>query len=222
MDSMTVIADLDHARRLVEASDHADSLIEASVFQRMSGRGWLNEAKRVRAMTTEFLQIREDLGEEVTAAIWQVAVQKFLAEQQEQIDRLYTRTDPADPDNLDDADADDGTVARRQLLRWSTPHLAVLKMLAWVVAEHEHLTGDRLWARCRDLCPPVFAAVLAEEGVTLDAICAETLKAHGAPLTPSKLTQRADKTSRYQEFNEYATPVTNAYHTHRSTEAAVA
>lgn len=41
--------------------------------------------------------------------------------------------------------------APRHLLRWRTPHLAVLKMLAWVVREHERANTERLWRRCGEL-----------------------------------------------------------------------
>lgn len=75
-------------------------------------------------------------------------------------------------------------------MRWSTPQLAVLKMLAWVVREHEHISGDRLWQRCAALCSAVFSQVLGEDNVSLGDICAETLEMQGAPLTAQRLSWR--------------------------------
>jgi hypothetical protein len=114
------------------------------------------------------------------------------------------------------APADTPTVARRyaaprRLLRWRTPRLGVLKMLAWVVCRREGANTAQLWTRCRELCPHVVEAVLGESGVTLDAICEQTLAEQGAPITPAKLMQRADKTERYNEVNEYWRRVEVAY-----------
>jgi hypothetical protein len=99
----------------------------------------------------------------------------------------------------------------RKLLRWRTPHLAVLKMLAWAVREQERTNTQQLWTRCDKLCPQIVAAVLGESDVTLDAICEHTLAEQGAPITPSKLMQRADKASRYRELNDFADAVVAAY-----------
>lgn len=92
----------------------------------------------------------------------------------------------------------------RKLLRWNaTDHLKVLKMLAWVVNERERPGIDGLWRRVEHVCADVMQKVLGNEGITLRRLCDDTLAQQGAPITPAKLMQRADKAERYQELNEY-------------------
>jgi hypothetical protein len=101
----------------------------------------------------------------------------------------------------------------RTLLRWNkNPHLQVLKMLAWVVYDRLHVRNARLLEMGVDRhCEPVMKIVLGEEGMTLDAIKAQTLAEQGAPITATKLLQRADKTDRYSEYNDYKDLVVLAY-----------
>jgi hypothetical protein len=63
------------------------------------------------------------------------------------------------------------------------------------------------------LCETVMLAILAEAGVTLRAIQEHTLAEQGAVITATKLLQRADKTDRYAEFNDFRRSVEEAYET---------
>jgi hypothetical protein len=101
----------------------------------------------------------------------------------------------------------------RVLLRWDkNDRLRVLKMLAWVVYEQERIhNADALARRVAALCEPVMLAVLGEPDVTLDAISAQTTAEQGIPITAVRLQQRADKTERYGEFNQFALRVIDAH-----------
>lgn len=96
-------------------------------------------------------------------------------------------------------------------LRWNkTPELKILKMLAWVIWDEEHLGEDALWVRTKELCPQIFGFITGKR-TTLSSICKQTEKQQGLEITPSKLHQRADKTERYGEYNEYVDTVEEAY-----------
>jgi hypothetical protein len=99
----------------------------------------------------------------------------------------------------------------RICLRWNTPELGAVKMLAWVVKHREGANEQRLWRRVQDLCEPVIARVTGREGVTFDVLCEETLAAQGTPITPNKLMQRADKAERYCEWAPEKDAVVAAY-----------
>jgi hypothetical protein len=100
----------------------------------------------------------------------------------------------------------------RVLLRWDkNPHLKVLKMLAWLVWSHEgRHSAAALETRVAALYPSIVLAVLGEQ-VTLAEVRATTLAEQGVAITAVKLQQRADKTERYSELNEYADAVIRAY-----------
>jgi hypothetical protein len=101
----------------------------------------------------------------------------------------------------------------RTHLHWGkNDRLKVLKMLAWVIYDREHVrNADTLASRVAALCEPVMQTVLGDEGVTLDAIREHTLAEQGSPITAAKLLQRADKTERYTELNAFADAVQQAY-----------
>lgn len=101
----------------------------------------------------------------------------------------------------------------RTLIRWSKKsRLQVLKMLAWVIYDKEHVhNAAALVARVDALYERIVRVVLGEERVTLDAIRQHTLAEQGAEITPVKLLQRADKTDRYCEFNQFKDVVVQAY-----------
>jgi hypothetical protein len=102
----------------------------------------------------------------------------------------------------------------RAYIQWEkNPRLSVLKMLAWKVRYDENITSpERLWARVAALYPMVTAAIVGES-VTLAEVCAQTLaeQGEGRVITPAKLMQRADKTERYDEFNQFVGRVEDAY-----------
>jgi hypothetical protein len=104
-------------------------------------------------------------------------------------------------------------VAARVLIRWSrNPHLQVLKMLAYTVFVAEGVrNADRLEERVASLFPAVVEAVTGEQGVTYEAVQVQTLAEQGALITASKLLQRADRTDRYLELNDYWEQVDAAY-----------
>ncbi|HXG90534.1 MAG TPA: hypothetical protein VNJ02_19590 [Vicinamibacterales bacterium] len=116
----------------------------------------------------------------------------------------------------------------RLLLNWAkNPQLKVLKMLAWVVYDREGVRNpNTLETRVDALLKAVTRNVLDEDGVTLATIKEHTLAEQGAPITATKLLQRADKADRYWEFNEYRGAVVQAYEdvqnaaAHRKTETA--
>lgn len=99
----------------------------------------------------------------------------------------------------------------RTLIKWDMPKLKVLKMLAHVIVKHERATKDRLWEQCRMLYPQVMAIVLPFDGPSFDGLCQLVLEKFGVPLTATKVMQRADKTARNKEFNEYLAAVEEAY-----------
>jgi hypothetical protein len=101
----------------------------------------------------------------------------------------------------------------RKYLHWDrNPQLAILKMLAWAVWHHEGVRNpDRLAERVALLFAPVVGAVTGETGVGFESLCAQTLSEQGTRITAHKLLQRADKTDRYLEFNDYADAVVAAY-----------
>jgi hypothetical protein len=101
----------------------------------------------------------------------------------------------------------------RTHLHWGkNDRLKVLKMLAWVIYDREHIrNADALARRVATLCEPVMQSVLGEAGVTLDAIKEHTLAEQGSAITAAKLLQRADKTERYSELNDFADAVLQAY-----------
>jgi hypothetical protein len=99
----------------------------------------------------------------------------------------------------------------RKLVKWDTPKLKVLKMLAHVIVKNEHATKDRLWERAKAIYPEAMAIVLPFDGPSFDGLCQLVLEKFGVPLTPEKLMQRADKTARNHEFNEYLAAVEEAY-----------
>src|SRR5262245_27581627 len=100
----------------------------------------------------------------------------------------------------------------RILLRWDKNNrLKVLKMLAAELHIREHISNpDALEARIDAVCEPLMREVLGEAGVTLAAIREHTLKEQGALITASKLMQRADKTYRFLEVNEFYQAVGSA------------
>jgi hypothetical protein len=100
---------------------------------------------------------------------------------------------------------------QRKLVKWDSPKLKVLKMLAHVIVKHERATKDRLWEQAKALYPEVMAVVLPFDGRSFDGLCQVVLEKFGVPLTPEKLMQRADKTARNHEFNEYLAAVEEAY-----------
>ncbi len=106
---------------------------------------------------------------------------------------------------------------RRTHLHWGkNSQLKVLKMLAWVVYDKERVrNANTLERRVSALCEPVMFFALGETGVTLDAIKEHTLAEQGAAITATKLLQRADKTERYSELNDFADAVVQAYADHR-------
>jgi hypothetical protein len=100
----------------------------------------------------------------------------------------------------------------RTLIRWDAdPQLAVIKMLAWAVWQAENPTARELFARVEELTPMAIEAVLQQPGVTFADLCERARQKFGAEITPAKLHQRADKTARYCEFNQYAIAVTEFY-----------
>jgi len=84
-------------------------------------------------------------------------------------------------------------------------------MLAWVIKIREHAGEARLWTRMRDLYPAVAERIGGSLDASFDDLCARVLEQQGAPITPNKLMQRADKTERYFEFNELCSAVESAY-----------
>lgn len=101
----------------------------------------------------------------------------------------------------------------RRLIQWNgNDLLRVLKMLAWVLFMCESIRNPaQLERRIDCLCEPVMRAVLGEADVTLASVKAHTLLKQGAEITAHKLLQRADKADRYDELNEFAKPVLDAY-----------
>ena len=101
----------------------------------------------------------------------------------------------------------------RLYLNWAkNDQLAVLKMLAWVVYDREHIrNADTLERRVDALCEPVLREVLGQPDVTLALIKERTLAEQGAAITATKLLQRADKTERYCELNQFCDAVVRAY-----------
>src|SRR4051812_3772672 len=77
----------------------------------------------------------------------------------------------------------------RVLLNWDkNDRLRVLKMLAWVVYDHEHVhNADALEARVDALCEHIMRVVLGEDGLTLAAIKEHTLAEQYVPITATKL-----------------------------------
>lgn len=96
--------------------------------------------------------------------------------------------------------------APRICIQWEkNARLKILKMLAWKIYIDENIASPtRLEARIAVLYPMVTDLILGES-VTLDAVRAQTLaeQGPGREITPAKLMQRADKTERYDEFNEF-------------------
>jgi hypothetical protein len=84
----------------------------------------------------------------------------------------------------------------RKLIRWDTPKLKVLKMLAHVIVKHERAGKDRLWERTKPVYPLVMASVLPGDDASFEGLRTVVLERFGVPLTPEKLLQRADKTAR--------------------------
>ena len=101
----------------------------------------------------------------------------------------------------------------RILIHWDrTPHLQILKMLAWVIFDREHIRNPaKLEIRVATLLGPVVETITGEQGITLQTVKDDTLAEQGAPITAAKLLQRADKTDRYVEWNEYVENVEAAY-----------
>lgn len=105
-------------------------------------------------------------------------------------------------------------ISRRQKnISWRrNDHLRILKMLAWVIYDRENVRNPRtLEQRLGMEIEAAIAAVLGEQGVTLDVIRAQTFAEQGLEITPAKLLQRADKTERYCEFNELVEAVEEHY-----------
>jgi hypothetical protein len=86
-------------------------------------------------------------------------------------------------------------------------------MLAWQIWVDDDGTErvENLWDQAEFYCEPVIERLTGEKGITLARICEETLATQALEITPSKLAQRADKTERYQEFNDWAELVEDAY-----------
>jgi len=101
----------------------------------------------------------------------------------------------------------------RLLLRWDrNPHLKILKMLGWIIFDKETIhNAERLEARVAELFPTVVEVITGEPGVTYKFVQEQTLAEQGAPITAGKLLQRADRTDRYLEINEYCKQVEAAY-----------
>ena len=108
--------------------------------------------------------------------------------------------------------------AERTNINWGqNDHLKILKMLAWVVYDRERVHGaTALEARVRVLYEHVVQVILGDSGVTLDAVRSRTLAEQGVDITAAKLLQRADKTHRYLEENEFAIRVRQVYEQLRS------
>ncbi len=100
----------------------------------------------------------------------------------------------------------------RRCLRWEDDtHLAIVKMLAWKIHQEERSGTNDLWGRMHDLCASVILDVTGERGVTFEVLLARTKEEHGIEITPNRLMQRADKTERNDEFNEWLDDVERAY-----------
>lgn len=101
----------------------------------------------------------------------------------------------------------------RVLINWNrNPRLASLKMLAWVIYDREGVrSAATLEQRVDALCERVLQTVLGEPGHTLQSIKEQTQAEQGAAITGTKLLQRADKTDRYCEFNDYRSRVEQAF-----------
>ena len=96
-------------------------------------------------------------------------------------------------------------------LSWyKTPELQILKMLAWVIWDNEHVSADALWVRTEKLCPQIFEIVTGQP-TTFESICEQTLKEQGLEITPNKLYNRAHKTEYNFEYNAYLDKVEAAY-----------
>lgn len=105
------------------------------------------------------------------------------------------------------------TICPRTNISWRrNDYLRILKMLAWVIYDRERIrNAHALEQRIAKEIEATVAAVLGEQGVTLDYIKAHTLSEQGLEITAHKLLQRADKTDRYDEFNELVNAVEQHY-----------
>jgi hypothetical protein len=105
------------------------------------------------------------------------------------------------------------TFEPRRCINWNkNAHLGVLKMTAYCIFDHEKLrNAERLEARVAVFYPGVLEKITDEQGVTLQFVYDETLAEQGLLITANKLLQRADRTDRYCEFNEYWEQVDAAY-----------
>jgi hypothetical protein len=101
----------------------------------------------------------------------------------------------------------------RECINWNADnYVQVLKMLSWVIKEREGLGQEALWERCKVLVPIIFQTMFPGAGtVTLQRIVNHVMRAQRKEITPEKLYQRADKTGRYQEFNETVSEVVRIY-----------
>ncbi len=61
------------------------------------------------------------------------------------------------------------------------------------------------------MCESVILDVTGERGVTFEVLLARTKEEQGIEITPNRLMQRADKTERNTEFNEWVDDVERAY-----------
>jgi hypothetical protein len=85
-------------------------------------------------------------------------------------------------------------------------------MSAYCIFDREGIrNAERLEARVAWLFPAIVEAVLGEPGVTYQLVQDQTLAEQGAEITAMKLLQRADRTDRYCEFNEYWKQTEAAY-----------
>lgn len=104
-------------------------------------------------------------------------------------------------------------MARAKHVSWTKEPVAkVAKMLAWAIVEHEGVRNTgRLWERFAEILPAVSAAVLGEEWSRDRFVAHIAATQEGREVTPNMLRQRADKAQRYGEWNDFGTPVLDAY-----------
>jgi hypothetical protein len=80
----------------------------------------------------------------------------------------------------------------------ATPHLKILKSLAYVAYEHDpwaRRNKENLWKRCAFLLPLAVKVITGEKDVRLGRVCEEVRAAQGQEITRDKLWDRARRAS---------------------------